>query len=799
MKRAIPYSVAALSLLASTATGQTQTAQNQTAQVQPVQAQAQTAQSDEVQDIIVTGTRQQGRTKQESPSPIDVISQADLQRTGQQNVLDALNALLPSLSFPALGFDTAGLVRSARLRGLSPDDTLVLVNGKRRHASANINADVGPVGGSDPVDLDMIPVSLIDHVEVLRDGAAAQYGSDAIAGVINIILKTQTSGGEAYNQSGAYYKQDGFTDDAGANVGAPLGEDGYLDLAVNERLHQHSNRTGLDTRAADYGITYNPGRIVGDPAYNVLTTGYNAGYKAGEVTLYSFGTYGTRSADAFENWRTPSKAPFEYPYGFVPRETLTEADFGFTAGAKGLILGDMTWDLSTTYGEDVDHIGNVDSVNVQYYDAFGFSPTRFHNGEFNDSEWTTNLDFSKPVPLDFLYSPLNVAFGTEYRKQTYQLVAGDYFSRYSVGSQAYPGFELTDQSTPERHNEAGYLDLATNVTKEWQIDAAFRYEHYSDVGDTESGKFTTRYDITPTFALRGTISNGFRAPTLAQEYFSATNVSPTTAIVQLPVNSPAAKLIGAVPLKAERSQNYEFGATWEPIDGLHTAIDVYRVDIRDRIVDSGLLTNDLVAQAIALNGLTIEPGVVGLAQYYTNAINTKTEGADITADYVQRLPDASRINWTLALNLNTTAITHVAPTPAAFAGQGFFTPDVASEIREDSPKEKLIFQQVYLKDNFSATLRNTFWGPTVEVVADPNTGAAPYWRNEVHAAVITDVSFSYDLGDHWQFTVGANNLFDLYPSKTNPNSRFVNSTVYAPASPWGFDGGIYYGRVNYRF
>ena len=783
MKTALLSSAALLALLATAPAGFAQT------------------EPDQIQDIIVTGTRQLGRTAQEAPAPVDVISSAELQQTGQQNVLDALNRVLPSLSLPGLGFDTAGLVRSARLRGLSPDDTLVLINGKRRHVSANINADVSPVGGSDPVDLDLIPVSLIDHIEVLRDGAAAQYGSDAIAGVINIILKSDKEGGAAYEQAGAYYKQDGFTDDLGGNAGVALGEDGFFDLAANYRNHQHSNRTGLDTRAADYGITYNPARIVGDAQYELFSTGYNTGYKVldGAVTLYSFGTFAYRGADAFENWRTPDKFPAYYPNGFVPHETLNENDFALTAGAKGVILGDMTWDLSTTYGSDTDNIGNVNSVNIDYYNAFGYSPTKFHNGEFNDSEWTTNLDFSKPVPVSFLSTPLNVAFGAEYRRQTYELHAGDFASRYGSGSQAYPGFELQDESSPSRHNVSVYGDLAANITKEWQIDFAGRYEHYSDVGDTESGKITTRYDITPRLAVRGTISNGFRAPTLAQEYFSATNVSPTTAIVQLPVNSAAAKLLDSVPLKAERSQNYTAGITAEPIDGLHTAVDFYRVDIRDRIVDSGLLTGDIVNQAILLNGSSIEPGVVALAQYYTNAVNTKTEGVDITADYTQRLGDGSRINWTAALNLNTTAITHIIPTPALFAGQTLFTSDVKSEIKEDSPKEKLLFQQTYLKDAWTFTLRNTFWGPTVQTVPDPNTGGAPYYRNEVHAAVITDVEVNYMIGEHWQLSVGANNLFDLYPSKTNIASRFANSTVYSPASPWGFDGGFYYGRVNYRF
>ncbi len=291
------------------------------------------------EDIIVTGTRQQGRTQQQSTAPVDVISATELQKTGEQNVFDALNKVLPSLELPPVGFDTAGLVRAARLRGLSPDDTLVLIDGKRRHISANINADIGPVGGSDPVDLDMIPISLIDHIEVLRDGAAAQYGSDAIAGVINIILKHADHGTTAYAQEGATYVQDGFTNNIGVSQGIALGGKGYFDVAGDYRYHDHTNRDGDFPSEAATGSQLTPAFVVpnknsvsqieGDPRYNLANLGYNAAYTfIPEVTLYSFATYGYRHSEAFENYRDPEHQRHLFGDRHHARHTVRQPDRG---------------------------------------------------------------------------------------------------------------------------------------------------------------------------------------------------------------------------------------------------------------------------------------------------------------------------------------------------------------------------------------------------------------------------------------------------------------------------------------
>jgi iron complex outermembrane receptor protein len=778
------------------------------------------------EDIIVTGTRQTGRTKQEAPAPVDVISGAELQRTGEQNVFDALNKLVPSFDLPPFGFDTAGLVRSARLRGLSPDDVLVLVDGKRRHVSANINADIGPSGGSDPVDLDKIPISLIDRIEVLRDGAAAQYGSDAIAGVINIILKHSDHGGAAYAQEGATYVGDGFTNNLGANQGIALGTDGFFDIAADYRYHDHTSRSGNYPSAASaansqlpsYGmapvnVPTDVSHIEGDPRYNLATIGYNTEYTVGPTTFYSFATYAYEHSEAFENYRDPNSrssfvpapgTPFPnataflyYPDGFEPLEALNEDDYSGTVGVKGDILGDYHWDLSTTYGGDVDNLSTLDTINPDFLHEYGYSPTHVHAGEYNDSEFTTNLDINKPFDIPFLAKPLSVAIGGEFRRDTYQLNQGDYASQYGGGAQAYPGFTPQDQGYYSRTNEGVYIDLATNPLPNWQVDAAARFEHYSDVKDTETGKFTTRYDFSPQFGIRGTISNGFRAPTLAQEGFAAVNVSPTSAGGQFPVNSPAARFLGSEPLKPERSQNYSVGFVSEPIPGLHFDLDFYKIDIRDQIVDSGLISGANAAEAFQLAG-SLPPGCSATsgcflyAQYFTNGVNTHNEGAELTADYAQHLPFGGKINWVLAASFASTTITREEASAQ-------FTPDVLSEIKEATPKSKIVLQATYLNDPWTVLVRETRYGQVAEILADGNTGGAPFTFNRNSPKFITDLEISYKITKDLSLTVGADNLFDTYPNHTTAAARYNNAEEYIASAPYGIDGGVYYARLNIKW
>ncbi len=779
------------------------------------------------EDVIVTGTRQQGRTKESSPAPVDVISGKELAATGEQNVFDALNKVLPSFVLPPFGGDLAGLIRSARLRGLSPDDTLVLVDGKRRHVSAYINALTGPVGGSDPVDFDMIPISMIDHIEVLRDGAAAQYGSDAIAGVINIILKHADHGGSAYAQEGATYVQDGFTNNIGVNQGISLGGNGFFDIGADYRYHDHTNRSGAFPSEATTGTDLpggvavvvpnknNISQILGDPRVNLANVGYNTAYNVSpELTLYSFGTYAYRHAESFENYRDPNTSgtflaspgtnfpnltAFSlYPTGFEPLEAISEDDYSVTAGVKGTIAGDWNYDLSSTYGGDILNVSDIASINPDFLHQYGFTPTHFHIGEYNDSEWTNNVDINRPFDLGVFAAPLNVAFGGEFRRNTYNIEQGDSAATFGGGPQAFGAVTSQDVGQFHRTNEAGYIDLATYPLEHWQVDVAGRFEHYSDFGNTETGKLTSRYDITSWFAVRGTISNGFRAPSLAQEGFATLNVGPTTASGQYPVNSPAARVLGSQPLKPERSQNYEVGFVAQPIDRMHVAVDLYQIGIRDQIVDSGLISGANAIGALILSGV-LPPGCAGataqcnvFAQYFTNGVNTRTRGADVTIDYASFLGDYGKIAWLLAANVNDVELTRVSA-----AAQ--FTPDVLSEITEDTPKSKVILQGTYTYDAWSLMLRGTRFGQVVEVLADGNSGGAPYTANRNKPAYIGDVEIGYKITPEVTLTLGANNFTDKYPDHTTAASRYHNAGILISSSPYGIDGGFYYARVNFNW
>jgi iron complex outermembrane receptor protein len=779
------------------------------------------------EDIIVTGTRQLGRTRQSSPAPVDVISGAELTATGEQNVFDALNKVLPSFDLPPFGGDLAGLIRSARLRGLSPDDTLVLIDGKRRHVSGYINALTGPVGGSDPVDFDMIPISLIDHIEVLRDGAAAQYGSDAIAGVINIILKHSDHGGAAYAQEGATYVNDGFTNNLGVNQGISLGGNGFFDLAADYKYHDHTNRSGDFPSEAQTGTDLPSGipvivpnknnisQIEGDPRVNLVNVGYNTAYTVSpELTLYSFGTYAYRHAEAFENYRDPNTsgtflaAPGTnfpnltafglYPTGFEPLEAINEDDYAVTVGAKGTIADQWNYDLSSTYGGDILNISDIASINPDFLHQYGYTPTHFHIGEYNDSEWTNNIDISRPFDIPIFAAPLNVAFGGEFRRNTYQIEQGDFAANVGGGPQAFGAITPQDVGLFHRTNEAGYIDIATSPLEHWQVDVAGRFEHYSDFGNTETGKFTTRYDFSRRFAIRGTISNGFRAPTLAQEDFATVNVSPTELSGQFPVNSAAAHAIGSEPLKPERSQNYEVGFVSEPIDRLHVDFDLYQIGIRDQIVDSGSISGPQVTQALILAGI-LAPSCSGpegkcnaYAQFFTNGANTRTRGADLTVDYTTPLGDSGKIAWLLAANFKDVELTRVSA-----AAQ--FTPDVLSELTTDSPKNKIILQGTYTYDKWSVMLRGTRFGQVVEVLADGDSGGAPYTANRNKPAYIGDLEIGYKVTKELTFTLGANNFTDKYPNHTTMESRYHNAEILIPSSPYGIDGGFYYGRLNFTW
>jgi len=774
--------------------------------------------------VIVTGTRASGLKVENSASPIQVLDAASLNRTGQADLRQALGQNLPSFTIQAFGSDMAAMTLSARLRGLSPNNTLVLVNGKRRHGTANLAVLAGAFQGGAAADLNYIPLGAIDHVEVLQDGAAAQYGTDAIAGVINIILKSNPSGGSGNINGGGYYDGGGRTGNASANLGLAPFDTAYLNLTAETKYHGFSNRGGIDPRvidpatlAAQPQLLQAPGypnlnRIQGDAQYRQHVGALNFGFDLGAHTsFYSFATYGEKTARAYENYRMPNRIPAVYPLGFSPFETFDETDYALTAGVKGSI-GDWRWDLSSTYGKDVTRLGVDNSVNVSLFNDTGFSPTRFDAGEFRASQWTNNLDISREFAIGWA-TPLNVALGLEQRRDTYEIVAGDPASRYKEGSQSYPGFLLTDAGKHDRDNEAVYINFSSQPVTGWTVDLAGRYEHFSDFGNAKVGKLTSRYDFSPAFALRGTFSNGFRAPTLAESYYSATNVSPRSAFVQLAPNSPGARLVGIDGLKPEASTNLSAGLVLNPAPGVTLTLDAYQIKIRDRIVGSGSLygsggavNSPAVTAAILANGNVLDPTVVETGiNIFSNAIDTRSRGVEFVATKSSNYGNYGRVDWSAAANYNKVEVTKINQAPTQLRPQVLLDATAISDIETASPKMRVNLGALWKIGAWTVNLREAIYGKSSEMQSPD--GGANYFKTEIGALAVTDLEVSYRLSNAWTLAVGANNLFNKYPGGINPEVLRIQRenldnaavTIYPSFSPIGINGGYYYARANFRF
>ena len=809
-------------------------------------------------EIIVTGTRASGITALESAAPIKVLGAEAMENVGQPNLNQVLTQLVPSFTAQAFGGDTANLTLSARLRGLSPNHTLVLINGKRRHGTANLAVLGGPYQGAATADLDLITPASIKRIEVLEDGAAAQYGSDAIGGVINIILKDTSEGLSGSATAGEHYDTGGATYAGSVHLGTPLGDSGFVNVTLFHRYHDFTQIGGIDRRVTDInGVLLSPtsnpaisaqqqalyrnipgfpyvNKINGDAESHLTNAQFNSAYDFGGVEVYAFGTYSKRIASAFENYRVPDRVrrspvlgvagtlttPGEIlfnPLGFHPREKIREDDYAGTFGARG-DLGGVSVDLSVTHGEDKNLIYTVDSANASLFVDTGFTPTDFYNGFFKARETTVNADFSKEVEMGWS-GPTTIAVGLEHRKNLYEIGPGDPGSIYKEGGQSYPGFRPSDAGAHTRNNEAIYLDVAAMPTAGLKINGAVRYEDYSDFGGTTNFKGSVRYDISDAAALRGTISTGFRAPTLAESYYSATNVSPTAAFVQLPANSAAAKLIGFQDLDPEKSTNFSLGTVLRPADGLSITVDAYQIRIRDRILGTGSIfgsggaTNfPVVTTAIVANGNILDPTVsqTGI-NIFTNGANTRTRGLDIVASYPTDLGDYGSVLWTLAANYNKTKITKLSLAPATLTAAGAAAPiplfDAAavSNIESASPRTKVVSSATWDIGAFSTNLRGTLYG-TSSNFTSPNGGT--FYKQKIGSAAIIDLEASYAVNEAFEISLGANNLFNKRPPTVavvpgSTNGTLVNggNVFDAPLtfSPYGINGGYYYARINFDF
>jgi iron complex outermembrane receptor protein len=836
-----------------------------------------------VEEIIVTGTRETGVKAADSAAPIQLVGKQQLLKTGAADLATALTAAVPSLNIQTNGGDASAVHILAALRGLSPDDTLVLVDGKRRHPTSNLAVDSGSAySGSATTDLSYIPVGAIDHIEVLTDGAAAQYGTDAIAGVVNIILKKASSGGTMTATGGEYYNGQGSQGSLSYNEGFDLFGKGFLNITLEERYHDFSTLGIGDARNTDANGVAIPGqsypnsnsanatkfpylnRVNGDPEYNIYNAFFNAGYDvAPGIEFYGFGNFSYNASQHFENYREPNKISgktttgvtvYPIPNGFDPAEKFDETDYSVTGGFKGELEG-WHWDLSSTFGGNHTEVYVINTANASEFatlQAASATPVNYglhtiYDGNFDATEWTNTLDVDRSFNVGFA-APLNIAFGAEERRDTYAIGSGDPESYYGTGTQSFFGYAPSDAGSYSRVNYAFYADVATDPIKNLHVDLAGRYEHYSDFGSTEDGKVTVRYDFSPKFAVRGTISNGFRAPTLAEEYYSGINVGPTSASGQFPPDSAAAKAAGFSSLKPETSINYSVGFVAHPMDNMQITLDAYQIILHNRILNSSGFTGitaecnppgftiatvptnvaslkcpagytpavDVISQSI-LNAVQAKgissAGLTSISiSSFVNGMNTTTNGIEATFNYASDFGDYGHVDWTIGANYNKTQITKIDPIPA-FANEIIPALNInqtqllgaiaASEFTTALPREKIILQAFWSKGPFSVNLRETIYGKTSELANAPTLNA--FFNETVPVTPITDLDIGYKVTKHLKLDVGANDLFNQIPplvplaSTGQPlNGGIVFHLPYGTA-PWGQNGGYYYGRATYSF
>lgn len=844
----------------------------------------------ELEQIILVGSRRSGRVKMETPVPVDVVNVGQVALpTSRMDLTSIMNYAAPSLNYnKQSGSDGADHIDLATLRGLGPDQTLVLINGKRRHQTAFV-AVFGTRGrGNSGTDLSAIPIGAIDRVEILRDGASAQYGSDAIAGVINIILKknvNQFTGNIGY--AGYYDKKynphfkagydmyeyggalDGNSIAFNGNYGFKVGKNGgFINLTGNILSTGKTFRQALDTTSGtkDYMIDNTVRRAHGDGSMVAGGGFLNAEIPIAKTstTFYAFGGYNYKSTDAFAFTRNFSARPerfittdnFEFidiP-GIIKTDRFGERyynphiqtkirDYSFAFGFRGIVGNNWNWDLSNVTGDNNFHFYGDKTMNASLNDIH---KNHFDDGGFSFLQNTLNLNFSKEIPK--VLQGFSIALGAEYRYERYKLFAGEEasYKNYqpaksfgtppdltyvAAGSQGFPGFQPSDEVNANRSTIGAYADAELDVTKRFLIGLAVRFENYSDFGFTHNYKLATRVKLTDQFNLRGSVSTGFRAPSLQQINFSSsftTVQGGTIAEVKIAPNfSPITKAAGIPDLKQEKSLNASIGFTWKPVSELGITIDGYWVRIKDRVVLSGQFSRDDnldPAVIAAMNQLN-----VSLAQFFANAVNTTNRGVDIVIEYNKKLGKGN-LRTLLTGNIQSMDIDKIN-VPAKLNSNAdlaatFLTEREQQFILSSAPKTKFGLNIEYNIGKFTAGTRLTYFGK-VEILGygDGSSGdfAGGFHRGDLYAYVpadddgrpvkdkyvyggklVNDLYFGYKLSKNLSAFIGADNLFNVHPDLgIAPGARFwaFNNETGGPwdAVQMGANGMRLFARLGFTF
>ncbi len=805
-----------------------------------------------LQAVAVLGSRRTERTVTDAPVPIDVVTAEQIKQTGRTELGQILQMLVPSLNFSrATVSDGTDHQRPFTLRGLGPDQVLVLLNGKRRHNGAlvNINNSIGR--GSAGVDLNALPAASIERIEVLRDGAAAQYGSDAIAGVVNVVLKTNAPL-SASSTVGATEKGDGRVTQADVSRSMSLGTNGFLQLSGEFRDRGFTNRSLPDLRpqygdsisVANGAFVRTANSRVNDP-YRLNTVNHRQGDAAtqdaigflnatktfgNDVSLYAFGGLSRRKGEAAGFFRRAGDARTVrtlWPDGFLPLIKSTIVDRSIAAGVKGSSAG-WRWDLSSAYGYNGFRfdIGNTNNASLG-----ASSPTNFYAGTLRFTQITNNLDISRGFDVGFAM-PLNVAIGAENRIETYGIgqgepdswrdgqgvlkangralfTPGDSLLRGQPGAQVFPGFRPQDEVDESRTSVAGYIDLETKLTSRWLVDVAGRAENFSDFGSAVIGKVASRFELSDRWSVRGAFSNGFRAPSLAQSFLSASstnfigNPPIPQEVITLPVASQAARVLGATDLKPEKSTNTSIGMTYTPTKSFTATVDAYRITIKDRIVFSENLLGTAVQTALSGLGYTGQTS----ARFFTNAIDTRTNGVDLVTNYGVTLADQASLRVTWGTNWGRTFVTRIAPNPPQLAALNakIFGRVEKNRMEETQPRLSSRLTMAYQKKALGFEVQHAYFGSIIlrsGAIVDNSGNPVPLTTTEqsdqtMRGRWITDASVSYDFS-RVRLTAGMDNAFGVYPDRNTPINSNSGIFQYSGFSPFGFNGRFSYARLSYR-
>lgn len=782
------------------------------------------------EEVTVIGTRASARTALDSMVPVDVISKASIDQTTNSSLTDALSALAPSFSVQTLpALDATIFVRPARLRNLSPDQTLVLINGKRMHRSAMM---MNPSYGSafQAADLDQIATSSIKSIDVLRDGASAQYGSDALAGVININLDDSLQW-SAFAQAGKYFANDG----PGTRVGMHGGfgnADAFFALTAEYSKDGLTSRSNQSSNAAASQAAYpslsfpNPDVNWGNPDREAMRLAFNAAVKMPQATIYSFGTLGKGNGTGDFNYRGPvgsyasifvSNPAFPgwdlkqiYPTGFTPHFKSDDTDLAFYFGAKNNGSGDdFKWDLSYGLGRNNIAYSMSNSINASLGPK---SPISFDDGGVKQVEQYLNLDLSKTFAFISLEEPAVLAGGAEVRSEEFSITAGDTAS-YAFGpgapalsccSAGFPGFSPLQAISKQQVSKSIYTDLYLPLNKDFSLDGALRYEQYDTFGDSLTYKVSSRYDFKP-FAIRGTVSTGFRAPTTAQLYseglsqFLPSATSPITTLGRFSPVGPVAQIINQRPgvsirpLTPEQSNNYSIGVVWDVKGGISGSVDFFKIDVTNRLNSSTsyVLTAAENAALSALNVANLQN--IYQASFLQNDFNTTSQGLELVLQDSSKI-GAGKLNSSFAYSMIGTTVTGGTRAANPYSKQMY----------EDSlPKNRATITSTYVLDSWEVMGRARYygsWSDWTDAFPSSATPSATYpnFAPQVFGGItFADIAVTTAIAKNIKLAVGADNIFNTYPEKSQWQT--FRGLIYSRNSPYSTSGGFYYTKLTMKF